>query len=232
MDAISVITSRLLFPTHPAASSTPVSSDDAVDVVVVDAIGETQRDQPSRATSDMKLPPGWSKLADDYGVTCYVEPSTGNIQYTHPSLNAPPFAPNLTDYIMGYPAPDAPAWAWMLYLWMREVKSSHSVIGTLCAVSLCGRSLCSPPRDRLFQRRVTFRIYFMITSLLSSLLFQIAVMVMQFANVSKVDSRKVQVDQAIRSCNQNRGCMVSSIFIQFIFVSLPFGIFRCVFFII
>ena len=190
MDAVSVVTSRLLFPAHRAASGSSFLTNDAVDVAMdhqASMVSEviTEKEQQSHATAYAEVPPGWNKLTDDYGVTYYVQPSTGTFQYTHPSLNAPPFAPTLTDYVMGHPAFNAQAWAWMLYFWVREVKSSHSVIGTLCAVTLCGRNLCAPPRDKLFQRRVTFRIYFMISSLLSSLLMQAAFMVMMYASISQ-----------------------------------------------
>jgi hypothetical protein len=176
--------------------------------------------QETCLASDKQLPLGWMRLTDDHGVSYYVEPSLGTFQYTHPSLNAPPFAPEHTDYVMGHPSHDAQALAWMLYLWVREVKSSHSVIGTLCALSLCGRRACSPPLDKLFQRRVAFRIWFMISSLLSSLLWQVC------AKILFRRDPKSTVDEAISGCSTDSRCTVLSIFLQMTFVSLPFGIFR------
>lgn len=232
-------TSRLLLPTQHDASSDNAVDDrqqhasslvSAVNLMTEKPCGfvvdSTALDKQSFAAvaSGMKLPLGWTQFADDHGVTYYVEPSTGTFQYTHPSLKAPPFAPDLTDYVMGHPAPDAPAWAWMLYLWVREVKSSHSVIGTLCAVSPFGCSLCAPPRDKLFQRRMVFRMYFMISSLISSTFLQVA-FVMQF-NPSRVSTANVSADQRISQCSKSTSCTAANIFIQFMMVSIPFGIFR------
>lgn len=172
---------------------------------------------------DKQLPSGWVKLTDDHGVSYYAEPSIRIFQYSHPSLNAPPFAPDCTDYLMGHPSHDSPAWAWMLYLWVREVKSTHSVIGTLCAVSICGRRLCAPPLDKLFQRRVAFRIWFMVSSLISSLFWQVSVKILLLER----GDPNFAVEEAISGCNVSARCTLLSIFLQLMFVSVPFGIFRC-----
>jgi hypothetical protein len=196
--------------------------------------------QQSRAAADLQLPPEWTKLTDDHGVTYYANASLDSFQYTHPSLNVPPFAPDMTDYIMGHPAPEAPAWSWMMYLWLREVKSTHSVVGTLCAVSLFGRSLCDPPRDAVFQRRVWFRIWFMISSLATSLFLQ-AVLSLIFGSIeysaSIIDPRTnrtmLGVDTTVPAsvytsyCQSSTTCFWKPIIVQFFGVSVIFGIYRC-----
>jgi hypothetical protein len=227
--AVALAMDAHLLPAPPAASSVG-ALDPSVKYQADAVVGEglERRDfipdaaafsQETHLACDKQLPLGWMRLTDNHGVSYYVEPSLGTFQYTHPSLNAPPFAPDHTDYVMGHPSHDAPALAWMLYLWVREVKSSHSVIGVLCALSLCGRRVCAPPLDKLFQRRVAFRMWFMISSLLSSLLWQVCTKIL-------VKNPKSTVDEAISGCSTETRCTLLSIFLQMMFVSLPFGILR------
>jgi hypothetical protein len=125
-------------------------------------------EQHAVCSDDMMLPPGWVKLHDDH-VTYYANADLRAFQCTHPSLNAPPFQLDKTDYVTGLPAIDAPAWRWMKYLWWREVKSTHSVIGTLCALSSrFGCKCLSPPRDVVFQSRLWFRMLHTLSSWASS----------------------------------------------------------------
>ena len=179
--------------------------------------------QQSRAAADLQLPPGWAKFTDDYGVSYYSNASRGTIQYTHPCLNAPPFSPDLTDYVMGHPAPHASAWAWMLYLWLREVKATHSVVGTLCALRLC-----APPRDQVFQRRIIFRMWFMTTSLLASTFFYAAFALRFSPNFNVLTDQELSAKQQINACTlKNPRCFLLTSAFYAIFVSVPFAIFRC-----
>jgi hypothetical protein len=198
-------------------------------------VGIASPNQQSRdgAAADIQLPAGWVKLTDCYG-TYYGNANLNTFQRTHPSLNAPPFALEMTDYNFGHPAPDAPAWAWMMYLWLREVKSTHSVVGTLCAVSLCGRRLCAPPRDTLFQRRTGFRIWLLISFLLASLCFHASLTISFGASELGVSpfsrTPSFTSGQLVRECGQSRNCFWKPAIIQAFVVSLPFGIYRCAIF--
>lgn len=178
--------------------------------------------QQSRAAADLQLPPGWTKFTDDYGVSYYSNAPLGTIQYTHPSLNAPPFSPDLTDYVMGHPAPHASAWAWMLYLWLREVKATHSVVGTLCALRLC-----APPRDQVFQRRIIFRMWFMTTSLLASTFFYAAFALRFSPNFNLLTDQELSLKQQVAACQTHTRCFLLTSAFYAIFVSVPFAIFRC-----
>ena len=178
--------------------------------------------QQARAAADLQLLPGWTKDTDDCGVSYYANASLDTIQYTHPALNAPPFSPDLTDYVMGHPAPHASAWAWMLYLWLRDVKSTHSVVGTLCALRLC-----APPRDKLFQRRIKFRMWFMVSSLLSSTFFYASFAIRFSPNLNLLTAEELSLGQQIHACQRIPRCFLLTTAFYVVIVSVPFGIFRC-----
>ena len=245
--------SRMLPTTLLAASSTDDLAGNAAQHAELKTLVVVQESEPqcsfsvaiaspnqqSRAAADMQLPPGWTKLTDDYGVSYYANASLDSFQYTHPALNAPPFSPDMTDYTMGHPAPEAPAWSWMKYLWLREMKSTHSVVGVLCAVSLSGRSLCAPPRDAVFQRRVWFRIWFMISSLVSSLFFSTSFNIIfggaeraasdfyPGTTISRGVDFNIPASELISECERSMTCFWKPIVLQFFVVSVVFGMYRC-----
>ena len=173
-------------------SLVPVKSFDKVAVV-----------KPAVAANLPPLPSEWTQLNDDDGTTFYASPNV--VQYTHPSLNAPPFDLERTDYVMKHPAPDAPARSWILYLWLRDVKCTHSIMGVLCAISWC-----SLPHDIAFQRRIVWRIYLAVCNLFCALLFQVA-------GRNAISPGK--------ECDQQ--CTLQIIPVQILVVSVPLAIFRC-----
>ena len=181
-------------------------------------------------SDDMMLPPGWIKLRDGQ-ITYYANASLHAFQCTHPSLNAPPFQLDKTDYITGLPATDAPAWHWMRYLWWREVKSTHSVLGTLCALShRFGWKRLSPPRDMVFQSRLWFRIWYFLSSLTSSFSLHTTVFMLLGSSILKQDFfNGAKPDQCYAAAEQSSQKSWIPYVSQFLLVSIPFSIYRCKF---
>ncbi len=176
---------------------------------------------------DMMLPPGWVKLNDDQ-VTYYANAHLHAFQCTHPSLNAPPFQLDKTDYITGLPAIDAPAWRWMKYLWWRQVKSTHSVVGTLCALShRFGCECLSPPRDIVFQSRLWFRIWYMLSSMSTSFSVHTIAFIFLGSNILNQNLVTGKADNAYAAAEQSSQRSWIPYAAQLLGVSIPFSIYRC-----
>jgi hypothetical protein len=177
-------------------------------------------------SDDMMLPPGWVKLNDDQ-VTYYANADLRAFQCTHPTLNAPPFQLDKTDYITGLPAINAPAWRWMKYLWWREVKSTHSVVGTLCALSnRFGCTCLSPPRDIVFQSRLWFRIWYMLSSLTSSFCVHTITFVLLGESILDTDFSDMKSEDAYAATEQSPHVSWIPYAAQLLGVSIPFSIYR------
>ena len=173
-------------------------------------------------------PPQWVELTDSWGVTYYANVLLNAVQYTPPALNAPPFAPERTDYIMGCPEHDASAAAWMWYLWVREMKSKHSLVGLMCALSWCGDcKVCTPPQDVHFPKWHAFRIQFFITWWASALFWRPSFSAMLGRIFLPSYISKSAVTEQVSECNTPSQCSAIISGLQLLALSVPLICFRC-----
>jgi len=147
----------------------------------------------------VEMPSGWEATTDKYGMTCYISDLQQKRQYTHPALNAAPFEPEFTDYVFGYPADTASRWAWLRYFWWKEIKKSHAYVSFLSAIGIL-----TPPSDVRAQRRLVFRIFFLMTSVLCGSMNR-AVFAEYYATrfVSKADQ---DLKNPVLACEDNISC--------------------------
>jgi hypothetical protein len=163
-------------------------------------------------------------VVDKYGMTCYINPFRKKRQYTHPALNAPPFEPALTDYVFGYPVHNTSPWAWLWYFWRKELKLNHYLIAFLCSLGVV-----SPPSDVRAQRRMFFRFFYLVASVLCGSMMRSVVAIWYVENVRDVSWDRA-TQSALSACEKMLSCRLTQFFAQLIIVSIPLMLYTVVVF--